>query len=192
MAKDPCYSSSGKPVKCVPDFVNAAFGKDVRASSTCGTPPSRYCVTSMGTNGEVVRNCRVCDAAVAKQSFPASYLTDLNNPHNLTCWMSEPHVQAPKNVTLDLSLGKKYELTYVSLQFCSSRPNAMAMFKSMDFGKSWVPFQYFAAECRRMYGRPNKVVKGEENRGTKGEGVWERESDRERGKRGGDEEEWPF
>ena len=67
VAKDPCYSASGKPVKCVPDFVNAAFGKNVQASSTCGTPPSRYCVTSMGTNGEVVRNCRVCDAAVAKQ-----------------------------------------------------------------------------------------------------------------------------
>jgi len=163
VVKDPCYSPAGKPVKCVPDFVNAAFGKTVRASSTCGSPPSRYCVTSMGTNGEVVRNCRVCDSSVPKQSFPPAYLTDLNNPHNLTCWMSEPHVQAPRNVTLDLSLGKKYELTYVSLQFCSSRPNAMAMYKSMDFGKTWIPFQYFAAECRRMYGRPNKAVVTKQN-----------------------------
>ena len=34
--RDPCYDSAGRPVRCVPDFINAAFGKPVIASSTCG------------------------------------------------------------------------------------------------------------------------------------------------------------
>lgn len=34
--RDPCYDSAGRPVRCVPDFINAAFGKPIIASSTCG------------------------------------------------------------------------------------------------------------------------------------------------------------
>ena len=33
---DPCYDVSGRPVRCVPEFINAAFGKPVIASETCG------------------------------------------------------------------------------------------------------------------------------------------------------------
>lgn len=33
---DPCYDNSGRPVRCVPEFINAAFGKPVVASDTCG------------------------------------------------------------------------------------------------------------------------------------------------------------
>ena len=33
---DPCYESKNKrPTSCVPDFVNAAYGLNVEASSTC-------------------------------------------------------------------------------------------------------------------------------------------------------------
>ena len=35
VVKDPCYSAAGKPVKCVPDFVNAAFGKTVQVGCVC-------------------------------------------------------------------------------------------------------------------------------------------------------------
>ncbi|VDM24665.1 unnamed protein product [Toxocara canis] len=39
---DPCYDSAGRPVRCIPDFINAAFGKPVIASNTCGqSGPSR-------------------------------------------------------------------------------------------------------------------------------------------------------
>ncbi|VDN19670.1 unnamed protein product [Gongylonema pulchrum] len=33
---DPCYDSVGRPVRCIPDFINAAFGKPITASNTCG------------------------------------------------------------------------------------------------------------------------------------------------------------
>ena len=150
---NPCADDAGKATRCVPDFVNAAFSKEVVASSTCGSPPSRYCKSSADPSGQIRRNCFICDANHAKRRHPASYLTDLNNPSNLTCWMSEPFVQYPQNVTLKLSLTKKYELTYISLQFCSARPDSMGIFKSVDYGKTWVPFQYYSSSCQEMYGK---------------------------------------
>jgi len=44
---DPCYHGD-KPRCCLPDFVNAAFGHPVEASSTCGVPASRYCLLNEG------------------------------------------------------------------------------------------------------------------------------------------------
>lgn len=147
---DPCYDEH-RARRCIPDFVNAAFEKSVHASSTCGlSVPSRYC------DAESV--CHVCDDSKARLRHPAAYLTDLNNPNNVTCWMSEPG--APENVTLTLSLGKKYELTYVILQFCprAAKPDSIAIYKSMDHGKTWQPFQFYSGQCRRVYGRPNRAT----------------------------------
>ncbi|XP_070304033.1 netrin-1 [Salvelinus sp. IW2-2015] len=159
---DPCYDENGNPRRCIPDFVNSAFGKEVRTSSTCGKTPGRYClVTEKGD--ERNRNCHTCDASNPKKYHPPAYLTDLNNPHNLTCWQSENYIQYPQNVTITLSLGKKFEVTYVSLQFCSPRPESMAIFKSMDYGKSWVPFQYYSAQCRKMYTKPSKATITKQN-----------------------------
>ncbi|KAB5553980.1 hypothetical protein PHYPO_G00044840 [Pangasianodon hypophthalmus] len=159
---DPCYDENGNPRRCIPDFVNAAFGKDVRASSTCGTPAARYCVVSE-KGDERTRDCHTCDATDPKKAHPAAYLTDLNNPHNLTCWQSESYVQHPQNVTLTLSLGKKFEVTYVSLQFCSPRPESMAIYKSMDYGKTWTPFQFYSTQCKKMYNRPSRAVITKQN-----------------------------
>lgn len=160
---DPCYDED-RPKRCIPDFVNAAFGSPVDASSTCGTlGPSRYCDVPESPNGL----CHICDDSQPKRRHPAAYLTDLNNPNNITCWRSEPTVShsssynsPPDNVTLTLSLGKKYELTYVSLQFCpkSAKPDSIAVYKSMDYGKTWQPFQFYSGQCRKVYGRPNRAT----------------------------------
>ncbi|KAK9753617.1 Laminin EGF domain [Popillia japonica] len=158
---DPCYDD-GRPRKCIPDFINAAFGQPVKASSTCGlTSSTHYCEPP---ETGATPKCHVCDDRNPKTRFPATFLTDLNNPNNVTCWRSEPLQAAtsinspPDNVTLVLSLGKKYELTYVSLQFCphTPKPDSIAIFKSMDYGKTWQPFQFYSSQCRRVYGRPNR------------------------------------
>ncbi|XP_023288606.1 netrin-3 [Orussus abietinus] len=163
---DPCYDED-RPRRCIPDFVNAAFGAAVEASSTCGSGgPTRYCDVPEVPGGTGVGQCHVCDDGTPKRRFPANYLTDLNNPNNVTCWRSEPLVSSqsfsapPDNVTLTLSLGKKYELTYVSLQFCpkAAKPDSIAVYKSMDYGKTWQPFQFYSSQCRRVYGRPNRAT----------------------------------
>lgn len=156
---DPCYEED-RPRRCIPDFVNAAFDRTITASSTCGLlGPTKYC----DNDGN---KCYVCDDSVPRRRFPASYLTDLNNPSNVTCWRSEPIPgpqslnSPPDNVTLTLSLGKKYELTYVSLQLCpkAAKPDSIAIYKSMDYGKTWQPFQFYSSMCRKVYGRPNRAV----------------------------------
>ena len=129
---DPCYDE-GRPVRCVPDFVNAAFGAPVRASSTAG-----------------------------EGSSSAAALTDLNNPNNVTCWRSAVLSRSGRvdNVSLTLSLGKKFELTYVSLQFCphAPKPDSLAIYKSADHGLTWRPFQFYSSNCRRVYGLPNRAT----------------------------------
>nr|XP_046191549.1 netrin-3-like isoform X1 [Oncorhynchus gorbuscha] len=162
---DPCYDDAGAARRCIPEFINAAFGKEVAVSSVCGWPTSsRSC--SMVEHGEEwpsVRTCQICDAADPWHAHPPSYLTDLNSAHNLTCWQSENLHISPNNVNLTLSLGKKFEITYVSLQFCSPRPESLAIYKSMDYGKSWTPYQYYSSQCRRMYNRPNKAAITKQN-----------------------------
>ncbi|XP_044316924.1 netrin-B [Drosophila rhopaloa] len=158
-ANDPCYFE-GKPRKCLPSFVNAAYGNPVQASSVCGAQqPERYCeLLRDGNAGE----CRPCE----QQRYGPAALTDLNNPSNVTCWRSgavnvphDPDTAPPDNVTLTLSLGKKYELTYISLSFCpkSPRPDSLAIFKSSDFGQTWQPFQFYSSQCQKFYGRPDRA-----------------------------------
>ncbi|XP_053551238.1 netrin-3 [Bombina bombina] len=144
---DPCYDEHGLPRRCVPEFVNAAFGKEVLASSTCGRPATRQ-----------------CDASDPRKVHPPSYLTDLNTAGNMTCWRSESFPRlSPQNVSLTLSLGKKFEVTYVSLQFCSPRPESVAISKSMDYGKNWVPYQYYSSQCRKLFGKPSRASVTKQN-----------------------------
>uniref|UniRef100_A0A182J9F8 Uncharacterized protein n=1 Tax=Anopheles atroparvus TaxID=41427 RepID=A0A182J9F8_ANOAO len=160
---DPCYDED-RPRRCLPDFVNAALGMPIVASSTCGQRgPERLCDIA---SGHPRPRCLQCDASSPRKRYPPVALTDVNNSNNVTCWRSEPLRSAasindpPDNVTLTLSLGKKYELTYVSLTFCpgATKPDSIAIYKSADFGKSWQPFQFYSSQCRRVYGRPNRAT----------------------------------
>ncbi|XP_052900371.1 netrin-A-like [Anopheles moucheti] len=158
---DPCYDED-RPRRCLPDFVNAAFGMPVVASSTCGQRSlERLCDVQ-----QVRPRCVQCDEGNPRKRYPPSALTDVNNSNNVTCWRSEPLRSPasindpPDNVTLTLSLGKKYELTYISLTFCPGtiKPDSIAIYKSADFGKSWQAFQFYSSQCRRVYGRPNRAT----------------------------------
>lgn len=161
---DPCYDED-RTNRCLPPFVNAAFGIPITASSTCGlNGPIRVCDSNINLDEPPV--CNLCDDANPKIRFPSAYLTDINNSNNITCWRSEPVLAPlsintpPDNVTLTLAFGKKYELTYVSLVFCprSIKADSLAIYKSSDYGKTWQPFQYYSTQCRRFYGRPNRAI----------------------------------
>ena len=158
-AIDPCYDED-RPRSCVSDFVNVAFGSKIEASSTCGSKaPEKYC--------DVDGKCHTCDINDASKSFTAAALSDIHNLNNVSCWRSEPRSlsntnfgvdNSPDNVTLTLSFGKKFELTYVTLLFCPTaiKPDSMAIYKSSDYGKTWMPFQFYSSQCRKLYGRPAK------------------------------------
>lgn len=163
---DPCYDrSSGLAQRCIPQFENVAYTKPVSASSTCGSPAMNYCIQQLalanrqmlgGSSSASQKYCDRCDAQMSSSVRDAKYLTDLEEA-NATCWVSAPIYDPTQtsNLTLQISFGKKYELTYISLQFCTNtKPDSMVIMKSMDYGKSWIPFQYYSSDCKKVYNRP--------------------------------------
>lgn len=151
---DPCIDRHKRFQRCIPDFINAAYQKPISISSTCGDFS--------------------CNTSQLIQKYPVDYLTDINNPNNLTCWQSDL-IKQGENISLTLSLRKKFELTYISLQFCSqSKPDSMAIYKSMDMvcislfktkknsiiflkGLTWIPLQYYSNNCEDIF---NKTSRG--------------------------------
>ncbi|XP_029113339.1 netrin-3 isoform X2 [Scleropages formosus] len=93
-------------------------------------------------------------------SSNVSSLTDLHNPHNASCW---PGAADPGgDWTLNVPLGRRFEVTYISLQFCQQGEPAdslsMSILKSMDHGRSWTPLQFYSPDCPRTFGMPSRTA----------------------------------
>uniref|UniRef100_A0AAQ4S1B1 Netrin 5 n=1 Tax=Gasterosteus aculeatus aculeatus TaxID=481459 RepID=A0AAQ4S1B1_GASAC len=131
---DPCYYVDGRPRHCLSEFINAAYGVSANASHSLHGPDRDSGITT---------------------------LTDLHNPHNLTCWT--PHGgHDTGHWVLSLALGRRFEITYISLQFCQrgepSDPISISILKSMDYGRTWRPMQHYSSDCLGDFGLPSQTV----------------------------------
>nr|XP_061810860.1 netrin-1-like [Nerophis lumbriciformis] len=131
---DPCYHPDGRPRHCLSEFINAAYGVSVNASRSL--PGFDF------------------DSNV-------STLTDLHNPHNLSCWQAQGSRDGGDWV-LTVPLGRRFEITYISLQFCRhgepSDPISISIFKSMDYRNTWRPMQHYSSDCLGDFGLPAQTV----------------------------------
>ncbi|BET00227.1 Laminin B (Domain IV) [Nesidiocoris tenuis] len=144
-----CYDELGNPKKCLCDFENPAFGLDVEATNTCGDDgPATFCIQSGASSSKSCFDCRQGD-------YPPSHLTDLQSYGNITWWQSgtmAEGLQYPNSVNLTLHLNKAYDITFVQIRFHSPRPDSFAIFKRTKTDGPWVPFQYYSADCRAVWG----------------------------------------
>uniref|UniRef100_W5NAX9 Netrin 5 n=1 Tax=Lepisosteus oculatus TaxID=7918 RepID=W5NAX9_LEPOC len=121
--QDPCYHPDGRPRHCLPEFINAAYRIPVQVAGP----------------GGVLEN--------------VTSLTDLHNPHNISCWLGGP--SGIEEWSLTIPLGRRFELTYISLQFCQSELQefgSISILKSMDYGHSWSPLQNYSSQCQEKFG----------------------------------------
>nr|XP_021399181.2 LOW QUALITY PROTEIN: laminin subunit gamma-3 [Lonchura striata domestica] len=157
----PCWDPRGRPRRCMPDFENAAFGRAVQATNTCGSPPEDYCLHTGGQHASAL--CHRCDAADPRRHHNASFLTDFHSQEESTWWQSQSMafgIQYPNSVNITLRLGKAYEITYVRLKFHTSRPESFAIYKRSRAKGPWVPFQFYSASCQKTYGkRPRQYLR---------------------------------
>uniref|UniRef100_A0A3Q3NQH3 Netrin 5 n=1 Tax=Labrus bergylta TaxID=56723 RepID=A0A3Q3NQH3_9LABR len=131
---DPCYHLDARPRHCLSEFINAAYGVPVNAS---------HSLHGLDYDANITT------------------LTDLHNPHNLTCWMAHGNPETGEWI-LTLPLGRRFEITYISLQFCQqgepSDPISISILKSMDYGRTWRPMQHYSNDCLGNFGIPSQTV----------------------------------
>ena len=151
--RDECYDENRNPVFCQPHFENIALKKSVVVSETCGVPKTESYCKLLEESGHVTRVCDKCENS-GSRAHPARHMTDINDNRNTTHWQSKT-IRGRRKVTLKISFEKKYELFYISLQFQSPRPKSMIIYKSVNHGRTWTPFQFYAQNCLLRFGLPN-------------------------------------
>ncbi|TRY85557.1 hypothetical protein DNTS_017177 [Danionella cerebrum] len=129
---DPCYHLDGRPRHCLSEFINTAYGLPVTTEDFQQGPKTNI-----------------------------SALTDLHNPHDLTCWRAAES-SSSGDWTFTVPLGRRFEITYISLQFCQQveavESYSISILKSMDFGRSWRPLQFYSSDCMGTFSRPAQSV----------------------------------
>lgn len=88
-----------------------------------------------------------------KDTHPPAHMTDDPFLHPDTWWASDggSNMQTEQD-EIQLDLEAMSCLSYVLLVFRSPRPSAMAIERSVDFGKTWEPLKLFAHNCSTEFG----------------------------------------
>ena len=161
-----CQDVNFKPRVCFPGPENLVRGRNIHVTpngSTCGSPATRYC------RPKPRNNCYMCNSSKPSTNHGPEKMAD-NDPlssywdygfpptwwQSITWWDARQRgllVDNTVKVNLTLSINKSYDLTGdIKITFYSSKPNAMIIERSSDFGNTWRPFRYYADNCRTRFG----------------------------------------
>ncbi|KAJ1078291.1 hypothetical protein K5549_016862, partial [Capra hircus] len=119
---------------------------------TCGDPPERFCSHE---NPYLCSN--ECDASNPDLAHPPRLMFDREDEGLATYWQSVTwsRYPSPLEANITLSWNKSVELTDdVVVTFEYGRPTAMVLEKSLDNGRTWQPYQFFAEDCMEAFGMP--------------------------------------
>ncbi|CAH1785885.1 unnamed protein product [Owenia fusiformis] len=108
---------------------------------------------------KVTPSCHICDARDESLSHPPSLMTDITGGRE-TYWQSRAWFSQnskynyPNNlhVNITLSFNKQYEFADdMNIVFATGRPHSMVLYKSIDYGATWIPLQYYNQDCQELY-----------------------------------------
>ncbi|KAJ1134177.1 hypothetical protein NDU88_000637 [Pleurodeles waltl] len=142
------YACQPKPV-AMKEYV---LVKVEPAGITCGEPPERFC-----THENPYLCSDECDASNPDLAHPPRLMVDTEVDGLATYWQSVTWSRFPEPLVANISLGwnKSVELTDdIVVTFEYGRPTAMMLEKSLDHGRTWHPFQYYADDCPEAFGMP--------------------------------------
>ncbi|XP_042321353.1 netrin-G1 isoform X2 [Sceloporus undulatus] len=123
---------------------------------TCGNPPETFC--GMGNP----YMCNECDATIDELAHPPKLMFDPEGRHPYTFWQSTTWKGYPKPLQVNITLywNKTIELTdNIVITFESGRPDLMILEKSLDYGRTWQPYQYYATDCLDAFNMEPKTVR---------------------------------
>ncbi|KAF6293356.1 netrin G1 [Rhinolophus ferrumequinum] len=163
VCKTQIYTEEGKVwdyMACQPESTDMTKYLKVKLDPpdiTCGDPPETFC--AMG-NPYMCNN--ECDASTPELAHPPELMFDFEGRHPSTFWQSATWKDYPKplQVNITLSWSKTIELTdNIVITFESGRPDQMILEKSLDYGRTWQPYQYYATDCLDAFHMDPKSVK---------------------------------
>ncbi|XP_015276228.1 PREDICTED: laminin subunit alpha-3 [Gekko japonicus] len=154
-----------------PPYFNLAETAHIWATATCGQDESRrprlelYCKLVGGPAaspaGQTIQGqfCDYCNAADPNKAHPITSAVDGTE----RWWQSPSLSQGLKydevNVTLDL--GQFFHVAYILIKFANSpRPDLWVLERSVDFGRTYTPWQFFAyskTDCWEHFGKEANV-----------------------------------
>ncbi|XP_044245629.1 netrin-G2 isoform X2 [Ursus arctos] len=117
---------------------------------TCGDPPERFCSHE---NPYLCSN--ECDASNPDLAHPPRLMFDKEDEGLATYWQSVTwsRYPSPLEANITLSWNKSVELTDdVVVTFEYGRPTVMVLEKSLDNGRTWQPYQFYAEDCMEAFG----------------------------------------
>lgn len=78
-----------------------------------------------------------------------AHFEGMANDGNLGTWWQSKRTQIPLNLTV--SLGGVKQVLVVNISFKWWPPAGLILSKSADYGDTWLPWQYFAQDCRTTF-----------------------------------------
>ncbi|MGH0173442.1 UNVERIFIED_CONTAM: hypothetical protein FKN15_065405 [Acipenser sinensis] len=123
---------------------------------TCGDPPERFCTLE---NPYMCSD--ECDASNPDQAHPPKLMHDREKSGLLTYWQTVTWSRFPEPLlaNITISFNKSIELTNdILVTFEYGRPTIMVIDKSLDYGRTWHPYQFYADDCMDAFGMPAKKV----------------------------------
>uniref|UniRef100_A0A8C6UDE4 Netrin g2b n=1 Tax=Neogobius melanostomus TaxID=47308 RepID=A0A8C6UDE4_9GOBI len=123
---------------------------------TCGNPPERFCTLE---NPYLCSD--ECDASNPDLAHPPQLMQDRERNSLITYWQTVTWRRHPEPLlaNITLSWNKSLELTDdLHITFEYGRPTIMVLDKSMDHGRSWQSYQYYADDCLDAFNMQPKRV----------------------------------